>query len=202
MRVAFGIKAHSGWAVLIALGVHEGDLRLVDRRRVDLIENDQETWAKQPYHAALGLSRSDARGLVRRSVQSARRLAVREMRGAVKHARDLGHEVVGCGVLVGDPMPAWTVEEILAVHFRMHKAEGDLFREALVRAAGTCGLKRVAIPEKLLEEQATKTLATPVNRLRTSILALGKSAGPQKSHTACTRLENSGQPPFPSSSFT
>jgi len=31
-------------------------------------------------------------------------------------------------------MPDWSTDEILAVHFRMHKAEGELFRDALVRA--------------------------------------------------------------------
>ena len=41
---------------------------------------------------------------------------------------------------MANPMPDWSVEEILAVHFRMHKAEGVLFRDALVEAANACGL--------------------------------------------------------------
>jgi len=29
-------------------------------------------------------------------------------------------------------MPDWSTDEILAVHVRMHKAEGELFRDVLV----------------------------------------------------------------------
>ena len=92
--------------------------------------------------------------------------------------RDAKHEVVACAVLVADPMPDWSVEEILAVHFRMHQAEGVLFRDALARAADACGLQLVAIPEKLLTEQAERALATSASALMKKMATLGKSAGP------------------------
>jgi hypothetical protein len=79
---------------------------------------------------------------------------------------------------VADPMPDWTVDEILAVHFRMHKAEGVLFRDALASAAGACGVRFLGIPEKQLDDQAERALATSVNRLRKTIASLGKSVGP------------------------
>ena len=100
------------------------------------------------------------------------------MRTAVKRAREAGHEVAACAVLVVDPMPDWTVDEILAVHFRMHKAEGVLFRDALARAARACGLRLLGIPEKQLDEHAERALATSVNSLRKTIESLGKSVGP------------------------
>ncbi len=75
-------------------------------------------------------------------------------------------------------MPDWTVDEILAVHFRMHKAEGVLFRDALARAAGSCGLRFFGIPEKQLDELAERELATSVNSSRKLIASLGKSVGP------------------------
>jgi len=178
MRVAFGIKAHSGWAILVSIGKPTGELQVVDRCRMELVEKDEASWAKQPYHAAEHLNPGDARDLVRRGLVTARRTAVREMRAAVKRAREAGHEVAACAVLVGDPMPDWTVDEILAVHFRMHKAEGVLFRDALARAAGACGLRVLGIPEKQLDEQAERTLASSANNLRKTIALLGKSVGP------------------------
>ncbi|MDQ2974477.1 MAG: hypothetical protein M3R69_03585 [Acidobacteriota bacterium] len=178
MKVAFGMKAHSGWAALVVLGTRRGELQVVDRRRMELVEKDEASWAKQPYHAAERLNASDARGLVRRSVETARRIAVREMRTAMKDAREAGHEVAACAVLMGDPMPDWTVDEILAVHFRMHKAEGVLFRDALVRAAETCDLKLVRVPEKQLDEYAERALATSMASLRKTIASLGKAVGP------------------------
>jgi len=178
MKVAFGMKAHSGWAALVVLGTRGGELQVVERCRMELVEKDEASWAKQPYHAAECLNAGDARDLVTRGLVTSRRIAVREMRTAVKRARQAGHEVVACAVLVGDPMPEWSVDEILAVHFRMHKAEGVLFRDALARAAGACALKFFGIPEKQLEEQAERALGTSASSLRNTIASLGKSVGP------------------------
>jgi hypothetical protein len=75
-------------------------------------------------------------------------------------------------------MPDWTVDEILAVHFRMHKAEGVLFRDALARAVGACGLRLLRVPEKQLDVYTERALATSVNKLRNTIASLGKSVGP------------------------
>jgi hypothetical protein len=178
MQVAFGIKAHSGWAALVVLGTRSGGLHVVDRRRMELVEKGEASWARQPYHAAQRLNAGAARALVRRGVERARRIAVREIRTAVKRTRDAGHRVAACAVLVVGSMPDWTVDEIRAVHFRMHKAEGVLFRDALARAARTCGLRLLRIPEKQLDEHAERALATSVTKLRKTIASLGKAVGP------------------------
>ena len=162
MKVAFGMKAHSGWAALVVVGKRDGDFVVVDRRRIELVEDE---WAKQPYHAAEDLKPDAARDLVKRGVEGAHRIAVREMRAAVKRAQERENEVITCAVLVANPMPDWNIEEILAVHFRMHKAEGVLFRDALVRATKACGLRLVAIPEKLLTKHAESALGAPVSGL-------------------------------------
>ncbi|HLA10602.1 MAG TPA: hypothetical protein VJ023_08395 [Pyrinomonadaceae bacterium] len=178
MEVAFGIKAHSGWAAQVVLGIRSDELQVVDRYRVELVEKDDASWAKQPYHAAESLNASDARDLVKRSIAKARRIAVREMRAAIRRACGEGHEIAVCALLVVDTMPDWTIDEILAVHFRMHKAEGLLFREALDYAARACGLRFLGIPEKELEVYAERALTTSVTSLRRTIALLGKSVGP------------------------
>jgi len=174
-RIALGMKSHSGWAALVAVGKEKGDWIVIDRRRIELAH---EEWAKQPYHAAEGLKSEAARDLVERGVEAARRMAAREIEAAIARERERGHEVTACGVLVGEPMPDWTVHEILAVHFRMHKAEGELFRDALVRAAKACRLKLIAIPEKLLSTHAQRVVRTSENSLVTTIAQLGKPLGP------------------------
>jgi hypothetical protein len=177
MRVAFGLKAHSGWAVLVVVGDRGGEFHVVDRRRVDLVEDEDAPRAKQPYHAAVGLHGDLAREVVARGVEAARRSAVRELRAALSRSRELGHEIVACAILVADPMPDWSTEEILAVHFRMHKAEGVLFPDALVQGARECGLNVVVIPEKRLSEHAERSLARPLTSVMRKIDTLGKSVG-------------------------
>jgi len=174
MKVTFGLKAHSGWAALVVVGESGGEPVIVDRRRIELVEHG---WAKQPYHAAEDLEPARARDLIKRGIQEAQRNAIREIRAAIKREAVRGNEVSACAVLVGNPMPDWTVEQILAVHFRMHKAEGVLFRDVLARAAEDCGLKLVAIPEKQLTEHAERALNTPSSTLAKQIARLGKSVG-------------------------
>ncbi|HJP95251.1 MAG TPA: hypothetical protein VJ875_25090 [Pyrinomonadaceae bacterium] len=163
MKVAFGWKAHSGWAALVVLGKVRDELVVVDRRRIELVE---ETWAKQPYHAAEGLESPVARDLVKRGIDAAQRIALREMKAAIKRERERENDVVGCSVLVGSPMPDWSTDEILAVHFRMHKAEGVLFQNALLSAAETCELNPLPVFEKELPAEHVKKIAE-----------LGKSVG-------------------------
>lgn len=171
MRVALGLKAHSGWAVLVVVG--EGGV--VDRRRIALAD---EGWQKAPYHAAEPLARDAARALVERAIASAHQHAIGEMRAAIGRERARGHEIAACAVLVLDPMPEWTVDEILAVHFRMHKAEGALFREALAKAAQACGVRLAAIHEKQLVEEGTRTLRVSERELAARLASLGASLGP------------------------
>lgn len=175
MKVAFGFKAHSGWAALVVLGKNDGELVVVDRRRVELVEDE---WARQPYHAAEGLKPEVARDLVERGIDAAHRIAIRELRVVVKEARARKNSIAACAVLVGNPMPEWSVEEILAVHFRMHQAEGVLFREALINAAKKCDLKVVEAPEKTLSNYGEKALSASASELSKRIAALGKLAGP------------------------
>ena len=175
MKVAFGLKAHSGWAALIVIGKSGGEYIVIDRRRVELVE---EAWARQPYHAADELEPQEARALVKRGIESAHRIALREIRVLLKRERARGNNVTGCAVLVGNPMPGWSTAEILAVHFRMHQAEGVLFRDALAVATRKSGLRLVAIPEKALAKTAQDTLRTSLNELMLTIAQLGKSVGP------------------------
>ena len=170
-----GWKAHSGWAVLVALGAGEGPPRVLERRRVDLVEDE---WEKQPYHAADGLKPAEARKLVAKGTEAARRNAMREVRAALDRETGGGNKVEACGVLVGEPMPDWSTEQILAVHFRMHKAEGVLFRDALVRAARACGLRTLEIPEKHLMKQAQAALSLSPSAVDATVVSLGRSLGP------------------------
>ncbi|HSS20553.1 MAG TPA: hypothetical protein VLL54_10795 [Pyrinomonadaceae bacterium] len=175
MKVAFGWKAHSGWAALVAVGEDDGDLVVTERRRIELVE---DAWAKQPYHAAEGQQPKTARDLVTRGIAQTTRVATRELRAAIKREQTRGNRVVASAVLTGSPMPDWTTDQILAVHFRMHKAEGVLFRAVLAQATHACGLKLVAIPERELGAYAEKTLRKPGQALNEKIAQMGKAAGP------------------------
>jgi hypothetical protein len=195
MRIAAGFKAHSGWAVLVVIGDSSDGLRVIDRRRIELVKETDTGWAKQPYHAAEDLPSDEARRLIERATSSAQRIAADEVRAFAKRSHAAGHEIAGCAVIVGTPMPQWSVEQILSVHVRMHKAEGVLFPDALARAVESCGLNLVTFTEQELNARREKSHGFDVPLV---IAALGKSVGPpwgrdQKSaaHAAMLVLEES-----------
>jgi hypothetical protein len=178
MKVALGLRAHSGWAALVSLGAPGSGLEVLERARLELVDAADAAWAKQPYHAAEGLDAADARDVVERAIASARSHAQREIAAAAERARAAGHEIAACAVLMGDPLPGWSVAEVLAVHFRMHKAEGVLFREALAAAAERAGLPLVALREKDLPALAWRALGASPAELTRKLAALGRPLGP------------------------
>lgn len=144
MKVAIGLKARTGRAVLVAVG-GEGDVpSLVERSQFVTVPTGE--WA--PYHAAEGLAPTLARRQVERSIATSHRMAEAAIGEAVRRFRRGGRELGGCVVLVGAGMPAWTTEEILAVHVRMHQAEAQLFRDVLLAGARACGLAVTELPDK------------------------------------------------------
>jgi hypothetical protein len=178
VKVAVGLKAHSGWAALVVIGKTGGDVQVCDRRRIELVEPGDAGWAKQPYHAAEDLPSEKAQRVVERGVGSAHRVATREMQALVKRSSKAGDEIVACAVLVPAPMPDWTTAQILSVHMRMHKAEGVLFPAALSDAATACNLNLFPIPEKDLGARVEASLGISLDVAMKNVVALGQSVGP------------------------
>ena len=74
-------------------------------------------------------------------------------------------------------MPPWSTDDILAVHVRMHHAEGELFREVLVAGACACGLIPTKLREKAAVEEAASMLGLARTALEAQLVALGKTVG-------------------------
>lgn len=174
MRVAIGLKARIGRAALVIVG---GDAKVpvfVESREIKLLPEGD--WA--PYHAAAELPRAKQHEGVDSAIATAHRLAEEALRDAKERCGAAGHQVAGCGLLVGKGMPAWSTDEILAVHVRMHVAEGELFRQVLVAGALANGLAVATLPDKTALAAAAKSLAIGLAKLENALATLGKSAGP------------------------
>jgi hypothetical protein len=173
MRVALGLKARTGRAALVALGGEVEEPQLLERSQIQLLPDG--AWA--PYHAAKGLDPADARQSVRQSIASAQRLATSGIREAARRLIEAGHQLCGCGVLVGTGMPNWSTDEILAVHVRMHKAEGELFRDVLLAGTRACNLELTTLPGKSALNVAATMLGLTRVHLEARLVTLGRRAG-------------------------
>ena len=166
MRTALGFRAHSGWAALVAVAGTIDALRVLERRRI-VIADPEMPGSKQPYHAAAELSFPQAEMLVRRAIESSRALALEVMSATVKALRSQGHEVAGCGVLLGSGKALPGLEKVLGSHALIHTAEGEMFRDVLVWAAKECHLPVVGVREKGLDASSLQRIGS-----------LGKLIGP------------------------
>lgn len=178
MRVAIGLKAHSGWAASVAIGISGKSYKLVDRRRIELVAAEDVDWAKQPYHAAEDLKPNDAEALIQLAINSASRIAAREIQAQIDRITDGGDRLAAFGLLMPSPMPNWSVEEILSVHIRMHKAEGVMYPSVLARAIDESGIELVHILEKTLSEKAATAFGAELDFTLEELAYLGRSAGP------------------------
>ena len=173
-RVALGLKARTGRAILVAVAGDLQDPRVVERAEIPLLPKG----AFAPYHVAAELPPAKARQSVERDIATAHALAADGIGKAATRLRKAGFDVGGCGVLIGPGMPKWSTEEIIAVHIRMHQAEGKLFRDVLVAGTRACKLELTTLREKFALDDAARSIDARRERLDEKIAALGRAAGP------------------------
>ena len=173
-RAALGLKARTGRAVLVAVVQDGRDARFVERAQIRLLPEG----AFAPYHVAAELPPAKAQQSLERDIASANALAAKGIGQFAASLRDAGYEILRCGVLVGPGIPKWTTEQILAVHVRMHQAEGELFRDVLVAGTRACGLEVTTLPEKSALDDAAAAIGVSRERLDAAIADLGRAAGP------------------------
>ena len=176
-KAAVGFRVHSGWAALVALAVNRGTPLVLARARVHLVETFIYKF-RQPYHTAGRLPPDQAAAFVARMKSEARRLAAGAIRKFEAELRTQGFALARCAVLLSSGRPLPALPRILASHALIHTADGELFREALLHAAGRRGLATVAIREREVLAAASKALRIKPNELARRIAALGRPIGP------------------------
>jgi hypothetical protein len=140
--------------------------QVLERRRIVIADPDMPG-SKQPYHAASELPFPDGEALVRDAIESSQALALEAILASVKALRSQGHEVAGCGIVLGSGRGLPALKGILASHALIHTAEGEMFRNVLVWAAREHRLPVTGVREKGLDPTSLKRIES-----------LGKLIGP------------------------
>jgi hypothetical protein len=140
---AIGLRAHSGWAVLVAVA----DDTPILRRRIDMIES-KAFRANQPYHAAAEMPLADAESFLKRTADECVKRAVAAIADALAALAADGYPVRHATVLQASGKPLPNLPKILAAHPLIHTAEGVFFREVLERACRERGLTVATLKER------------------------------------------------------
>ena len=140
---------HSGWAAVVAVSVERGEPVVLARQRVQLVDTFTYEF-RQPYHTAEKMQLGQAREFLARMRDEARRLAYGAIKELASRTEEQGVKLTRCALLLASGRALPELEKILASHALIHTADGEHFREALLRASARCGLRDLRIKEREL----------------------------------------------------
>jgi hypothetical protein len=176
-EAALGFRTQSGWSVMVAV---TGSLRkpvVLDRRKIETADAAIRG-SKQPYHAAEGLEFGAAEALIHRCCDSSALLATSAVRAMVAELAQGGYGVVGAGIVYASGRPLPELAATLRSHALIHTAEGEFFRDALVRASENCRLPVTKVKEREAWERAAALSHLDVNDVQERVDELRRSLGP------------------------
>src|SRR6266852_7067434 len=175
-QAAIGFRAHSGWAVVVAVCIDNSSPVVPARKRVHLVETFTYAF-RQPYHTAEKMPQGQAREFISRMRTESRRHAYRAVQELESRTQEQGVKLTRCGLLLASGRPLPVLEKILASHALIHTADGELFREALLHASARCGLRDFTFKEKELVDRAENILRLKCTVLMRRVTELGTPFG-------------------------
>jgi hypothetical protein len=174
---ALGFRAHSGWTVVVAVAGSLSRLDVLERCRIETADA-AIPGSRQPYHAAERLDIQKAETLIRLCRDNSTLLATSSVSAMVARITQKGHSVVGTGILFASGRPLPDLAATLQSHALIHTAEGEFFREVLVRASEHCGLTVTRVREREAWERGAALFRLDSADLQQQISELGRSLGP------------------------
>jgi hypothetical protein len=180
---AFGVRAHSGWAALVAVAGSIQAPEILDRRRISLVDPSAPSpkvpghGPEQPFHIAKELNPEEAAAYLARSAKIASRLAHSALAEVAAALLERGFRINGCGILLASGRALPALEQILASHPMIHTAEGEFFRNAIREACRGIGIAVTAVRERDLLTSASEKLDFPAAKIKRKMEELRYSAG-------------------------
>jgi hypothetical protein len=129
------------------------------------------------YHAAAKLTLDSAQRFVLEAESIALGGAKDALAAAIHDLRERGYEVVASGTIVGNRPFSSPLEATLRSHSLLHAAEGELFRQAIIRASEALGVPVTSVPARELYAQAVKHLGVSIEVIRQRLTEVGRDIG-------------------------
>ena len=173
---ALGFRVHSGWTSLIALALEKNGPIILARQRPHLVATFSYTF-RQPYHTAEKMDLTEAQTFLAQQRDEARVLAFAAIRAAQTEVAQQGYKLTRAALLLASGRPLPELPKILASHSIIHTADGEFFRDALLRACARANLTVTTIKERELLATASGALRRKPTSLTRFVNSLGKPLG-------------------------
>jgi len=172
---ALGAAVKTGWCVLVAVSGDRTDPEVVLRQRVELCPEALPAFA---YHVAAELPLEKAKPMVEEVHTAAGAAAATGLRATVAELASNDRTVAALAVSAGTDDFTDDLAWIVKSHMRLHTAEGELYREALVDAADALAVPVVRFPKGEAVAELARELGRDPAALNGSIAGWRKALGP------------------------
>jgi hypothetical protein len=174
---AIGISVHSGWGIVVAMAGGRGAEKVLDRRRLVIID-PKTIGAAQPYHYVEEMDIRAAERHLTRCATDSGRLALEALTRLLAELRNQGLMLAGAVILLSSARPLPDLEEILSSHALIHTAEGEFFRQAFRGALERLEIRVTGIRAHDLDDCAKKAFGKLAPEVHKRIAGMGHSLGP------------------------
>ena len=182
---SIGIEDHYAWANLVSVTTSGPNEILLDKRRVELL--DQQLTASPYHHETLQMPLSGAEKLVRDVKTSANKRAKSALSSLIEELAPAKCRGIAIRVPPLPDLPA-TVAEVHANTWIMNRADGMIYHQALTQAAAQLNLRVFYFEKDNVLELAAQARGKTARDLERQLKAFGTTLGPpwRKGHVvAC-----------------
>lgn len=170
-----GIEDHYAWANLVSVMTSGPTEILLDKRRVELL--DQQLTASPYHHETLQIPLSDAEKLVRDVKTSANTLAKAALSSLVGELAPAKCRGIAIRVPPLPDLPP-TVAEVHANTWITNRADGMIYHQALTQAAAQLNLRIFYFEKDNVLELAAQARGKTARDLERQLKAFGTTVGP------------------------
>jgi hypothetical protein len=175
-KAAVGFRVHSGWSAVVVVSLEKGEPVVLRRVRMQMVKTFSYAY-RQPYHTAEKMELAEARGFVAGVRTEAEELACGTLLGLRNELKKLGWKLERGALLLASGRALPEFEKILASHALIHTADGELFREAIRRACGRCGLRVAETRERELVGSCAEAFSVRTPGLLRRVTEMGREFG-------------------------
>jgi hypothetical protein len=97
---------------------------------------------------------------------------------AIEALANQGYQVAAAGLLLAAGRSLPDLPTVLTSHALIHTAEGEMFRDVLVRASEACALPVTGVRERDLLARAAEATGLPAPDLQRRVGEMGRALGP------------------------
>ena len=169
-----GFRPHTYWTAVVAVAGSLKTPQVLERRRI-VFATGLERFV---YHQAENMDLAKAQALIDDVRAATQANAAREIGALLADLQNEGVEVSAAATAAGTARLPDSLADIVAVHARMHAAEGEFYRDVVAEGCRAVGLEVHRVVERDAPGLVAAQLHIDAAQLEARMMQMGAALGP------------------------